>query len=248
MSLWGRLIGGAAGFALGGPLGALVGAVAGFAADMLGQGGMPDDAPPDNTRSIAFTIGVIALGAKMAKADGEVTGDEVMAFREVFQVAPEESANVQWVFERAMRDTAGYDAYARQIAGLFRDNPAVLEEVVGGLFHIAKADGIVTPAEIDYLRSVARIFGFDDAKFERLRRIHLGYDQAAEDDPYEVLEASPDDDDEALHAAYRRLVRENHPDMLIASGVPPQAIAVATAKLAAINAAWRQVRRERGMK
>lgn len=245
--MWGRLIGGAAGLALGGPLGALLSAVAGFAADILGHGGQSDESP-DNTKSIAFTIGVIALGAKMAKADGEVTGDEVVAFRQVFRVAPEERANVEWVFERAMRDSAGYEAYARQIAGLFRDKPAVLEEVIGGLFHIAKADGKVSPAELDYLRNVAAIFGFDGPKFERLRRIHLGYEHAAEEDPYEVLDASPEDDDETLHAAYRRLVRENHPDMLIANGVPPQAIAVATAKLAAINAAWRQVRRERGLK
>src|SRR5262245_20545854 len=66
-------------------------------------------------KSIAFTIGVIALSAKMAKADGIVTPLEMEAFRQVFRFSPEEARNVERVFDLAKQDVAGYEAYADQI-------------------------------------------------------------------------------------------------------------------------------------
>ena len=156
MSIWGKVVGGAAGFALGGPLGALLGGLAGHAVDKMREstaGGEADDA----TKNIAFTIGVIVLGAKMAKADGVVTRDEVGAFKEVFHVPPDELKNVGRVFDQARKDVRGFEPYARQIGRMFRHNPAVLEELVEGLFHIARADGKVTEDELDYLHRVVEI-------------------------------------------------------------------------------------------
>lgn len=240
MSIWGKLAGAAAGLAIGGPLGALVGAVAGhFAVDR--QQSTDPDTPPQN--HIAFTIGVIALGAKMAKADGVVTRDEVDAFRQVFQVPPEEIKNVARVFDLAKRDVAGFDAYAKQMADLFAGNSEVLEDVLDGLFHIAKADGVIHPDEATYLEEVARIFGFDEGGFARIRARHLGPDKG---DPYLVLGVSRDDSDDQIKQAYRRLVAENHPDKAIARGVPEELIAIANEKLAAINAAYDQIEKERG--
>ncbi|MEJ0070137.1 MAG: TerB family tellurite resistance protein [Pseudomonadota bacterium] len=143
---------------------------------------------------------MIALGAKMAKADGEVTRNEVAAFREFFYVPPDQEANVQRFFDQAKRDVAGYEVYARQIARLFSTSSPVLEKLLGGLFHIAKADGAVPPAELAYLNNVARIFGFDEAAFERIRRSHLGADLIAEN-PYAVLGEAPSASDAVLKTA-----------------------------------------------
>ena len=155
MSIWGKFVGAAAGMAIGGPLGALVGAFAGhYGYDRSRADGGGEAEPEDD---IAFTIGVIALGAKMAKADGIVTKDEVDAFKQVFVIAPEDMKSVSRVFNLAKRDISGYDAYAQQLAGLFKDKPDVLEDVVDGLFHIAKADNVVHPSELDFLRSVSEI-------------------------------------------------------------------------------------------
>ncbi len=168
MSIWGKIIGGVAGFALGGPLGALLGAIAGHAADRRIEQAEPpteDDHTLDDrsaTRQIAFTIAVVVLGAKMAKSDGVVSRAEVAAFKEVFQVPPHELKNVARLFDQAKDDPAGFEPYAKQIARMFRKDHPVLEELLDGLFHIAKADGSVHEAEIVFLRSVAGIFGLDE--------------------------------------------------------------------------------------
>ncbi|NNE25064.1 MAG: molecular chaperone DjiA [Rhizobiales bacterium] len=203
--------------------------------------GQPRERDPQS--SVAFTIGMIALGAKMAKADGVVTADEVAAFRQVFHIQPEELANVARVFNLAKQDVAGYDAYARQVARLFTDRPEVLEDVMDGLFHIAKADGVVNDEELEYLRSVAGIFGLES----RFRCISARHVKAAENDPYEVLGIEPCVLDDELRQHYRALVRDNHPDRHIAAGVPEELIAIATDRLAAINSAYELVARERGL-
>lgn len=239
MSIWGKIVGGAAGFALGGPLGALLGGLAGHAIDKIGeQAGDEGDA----TKQIGFTIGVIVLGAKMAKADGRVTRSEIDAFKEVFHIPQEELANVGRLFNRARQEAGGYEPYARQLARLFRNDPQVLEELLGGLFHIAKADGQVTEGELRYLGELAAIFGFDQDAWDRIRAAHIGPDQA---DPYRILGVGRDASDEAIKSAYRRLVRENHPDRLVAQGLPEEFVALANEKLAVINGAYDQIKKQR---
>lgn len=246
MSVWGKIVGGAAGFALGGPLGALLGGLAGHAVDKMAGRAAEDEAEGparDATKNIAFTIGVIVLGAKMAKADGVVTRDEVNAFREVFHVPESELKNVGRVFDQARRDSRGFEPYAKQVGRLFRDNPAVLEELLDGLFHIARADGKVTEDEIAYLQRVAEIFGFDRACWERIRATNVGPDHA---DPYGILGVAHDAGDEEIKSTYRRLVRENHPDRLVAQGMPAEFVELANERLARINAAYDRVRKDRG--
>ena len=251
MSIWGKILGGAAGFALGGPVGALAGAVAGHAVDMLTEANLQDDAkalPPGDeraaTRQIAFTIGVIVLGAKMAKADGKVTREEIAAFKEVFRVPAHELKNVGRFFDQARKDAHGFEPYARQIAKMFPRKSRVLEELIDGLFHIAKADGKVSDAELDYLRRVAQIFGFAEADFERIRHSHLGPDES---DPYTLLGVTRDASDAEIKLAWRKLIRETHPDKLIAKGLPQEFVDLATDKMARVNAAYDRIARERGI-
>ena len=236
MGVWGKFIGGAAGFALGGPLGALVGAVAGHAIDRLRK----DRVPAEEAKPLAFTVAVVVLAAKMAKADGVVTRDEIAAFKRIFRVPPGEMASVGRLFDEARRDAMGFEPYAQQIAAMFKDSPRVLEELLDALFEIAKADNTLHPAELAYLRAVASAFGFDAAAFERVRAGHVA---AAKADPHGLLGVSPKATGAEIKAAYRRLVREHHPDLLIAQGMPQELIDLANDKLAAINGAYETIRR-----
>lgn len=236
MSFIGRIVAAARDLSLGGPLGALLGraarALPGNLAQRFGR-----SRSPDPRGSVAFTIAVIALGAKMAKADGTVTRDEVAAFREVFQVPREEEAHLRRVFDIARRSTAGFDSYARQVGRLFAGHRADLEDLLGGLFYIALADGRLCPAEDMYLRDVARHLGFSVSEYARIRAAFVGTPPESADDPHAVLGIAPDASLDEIRAAYRRLVRAHHPDLLAARGMPEDRVAQATARVARINAA-----------
>ena len=214
-------------------------------AELLGLSSPPaDDGGHPGLRQIGFTIGVIALGAKMARVDGEVSETEIDAFRAFFQVPPGEEANVQRFFDLAKRDAGGFETYARQVAALFPDAPEILENVIEGLFSIAQADGQIDAAEADYLAKVARLFGLESSRFERAKAAALG---VVECEPCVVLGIDPLATDEQIREAWLRQVRANHPDRLMAQGLPEEAIAVANRKLALINDAYDRLRRQRGL-
>ena len=237
--IWGKLGGVGLGLAVGGPIGGLLGAFAGHM--LVDREGAPlGPAPPD----VVFTTGLVALSAKMAKSDGIVMPSEVSAFERVVDIPPGDRAKVARLFDLAKKTTAGFEAYARQLAHSFKDEPALLEGVLDGLFHIAAADGAVHEAEDAYLRAVADVFGFTSADFERIAARHV----RRPDDPYLILGADRGMTDQALRRHYRRLVAEHHPDREIARGLPAEAVRIATQRLAAINAAWERIAAERGLR
>jgi len=197
-------------------------------------------------RSVGFTIAVIALGAKMAKADGEVTRDEVSAFRRVFAIPEGEEANAARVFNLARQDVAGFDAYAGKIAAMFRrpdqvlraDDRNTLIDLLEGLFHIAMADTVFHPAEDVFLHRVASIFGLDDRCYATMRARFV---DGAPRDPYDVLGIAPGASVVVARAAWRQAVKDSHPDRMIARGVPAEAVKLAERRLVAINAAWDEI-------
>ncbi len=232
MSIWGKLAGAAAGLAVGGPLGALLGGLAGhLAVDREADAEAPD-------KQLAFTLGVIALGAKMAKADGHVSKDEVHAFKEVFRVPESERQNVARVFDLAKQDTAGFESYAKQLARLFKDDAEMLHNILEALFHIAEADKRIHPAERDYLATVARHFGISEVEFRYILARHSVEERES---PYHVLGIEPGVSDEDLQRHYRKLMVENHPDKLMARGLPQEMIDIANKKIAAINEAHDEI-------
>lgn len=238
-SIWGKLGGAGLGLALGGPIGALLGGVAGHM--LIDREGAPFGKPP---RDVLFTMGLVALAAKMAKADGVVVDVEVKAFEQIIEVPEGEHSKVQRLFELAMQTSDGFEAYARQIGDAFKDEPALLEDVIDGLFHIAKADEAVHEAEYAYVHDVATIFAFSQTDFERIAARHV----SRTDDPYFILKADRGMSDDELKRHYRKLVAENHPDREIARGLPPEAIKIATERVAVINAAWERIAAERNLK
>jgi DnaJ like chaperone protein len=249
MSILGAILGGAAGFAVGGPIGALVGAAGGYAVQRFGEsdaaGGEPSPLGEDATKQGTFTIGVIALGAKMAKADGRVTPDEIAAFKRVFRTAPEDEKDVAALFNRAKQDTAGFEAYARQLARVLEGAHEVKEEVIDCLFEIAIADGEVHPSELKFLEDVAEILGLSASDFARIRAVHMAADGG---DPFAVLGLHHDAENAEIKARYRQLARDNHPDKLMAEGLPEEVIAVANQKLARINAAYDDIAKSLGIR
>jgi DnaJ like chaperone protein len=196
------------------------------------------------TLDVDFTIAVIALGAKLAKADGAVTPDERAAFMAVFQPPKRAEKEAAGVFALAGKTTLGFEGYARRLARRWRAYPALLEDVLDGLFAIAAADGVFSPDEIAYLERVAEIFGLSEREFRRIKASWAGPDH---DDPYLILGVDPDITDEGLVRAYRRAAAANHPDRVEALGLPEAARRLANAKMSAINGAYGKIRRERGL-
>jgi len=193
---------------------------------------------------VAFTAAVIALSAKMSKADGVASRIEFAAFERIFKPDAGEADNVRRLFNMATKDVAGYEIYARQIATLLgKEDPRLLRDVYEGLFHIAAADGVLHAGEEAYLRRVGEIFGYDDQTYRAIRASYV----RDPDDAYVVLGLDRNVSNEALKAHYRELARQNHPDALVARGVPEEFIVMAERKLAAINAAYDQIANERGL-
>ena len=235
MNIWGKVIGGAAGFAIGGPIGALLGAVAGHAIDTKI---LPSYISNDqNYKSIVFTAGVIALSAKMAKADGKVTKEEILTFRKLVQIPKDDINQVSKLWELAKETTDGYELYAKQIYSLFRNQPEILERILDILFEIAKSDGNIDSTELNYLKNVSNIFNFDEIIFEKLLALHN-----PENNSFEILGVKISDSLEDIQKKWKEMVKNNHPDKLVGQGMPIEFIESANQKLAIINSAYEEIK------
>ena len=232
MTIWGKIIGSATGFALGGPIGALLGGAAGHALDKFKtKEKLPEELA---LKQIGFTIGVIVLSAKMAKADGKVTKSEIKAFKEKINVPDNEIKNVARLWDQAKKTTDGFEVYAKQISNLLGKNSSVLEELLNLLVIIAEADGKITNLEKNYLKEVSNIFGFSDQDFERICSSKLN----KHIDPYQTLGVSKDTPLEKVKNRWKKLAMKHHPDRLIAQGIPQDIIETNTYRLKEINNAW----------
>ena len=212
-------------------------------ARLFGPPNMPDKhGQPGRMDQAGIVAALVALGAKMAKADGQVRNAEVAAFKRVFQASPDNEDTIGRFFDLARQTTLGYQRYARIIAKRFRAQPAALEDVMDGLFHIALADGIVTDEEMAFLERVGDIFGFSEREFHRIKIAHMG---RAADDPYLILGVDEDISDADLKRAYRRMAAANHPDRMIARGLPQELLGLANHKMAMVNKAYAEITAQR---
>jgi DnaJ like chaperone protein len=203
----------------------------------------PRRKPSAARNTVAFTIAIISLSAKMAKADGVAARIEKEAFDRLYRSDPADMANVRKLFELAAMDVAGFETYARQISALLADDQELKRDVFEGLFHIAVADDILHEAEETYLKVVAATFGMSSTDYRTVKARFV----VDANDPYTVLGLTPDVGTAALKAQFKRLVKDNHPDLAMARGVPKDFVELATRKLASINAAYDQIARERGI-
>ena len=216
--------------------------IASLAVRRVDEAECPDCPPGLPGQDPAFSTAVTALGAKLSKADGRSQPIEFETFTGIFQTDEGSERNVQRLYDLARQTTLGYESYARRLAKRYRKCPQLLEDVLDGLFHIAGADGLVTADELDYLEQVSGLFGLSPLTFRRLKATHLG---AEAHDPYVVLGVAHDAGNDEVHAAWKRLLSDAHPDRVAARGLPSEYLEVAQAKSAAINAAYDSVMRER---
>jgi DnaJ like chaperone protein len=259
MGYWGKIIGGFAGFAMGGPMGAVVGAALGHAADTGAMEDFRTQFSPHarwnparlaamlGRRDQLFAICVVILSAKLAKCDGAVKREEIDAFKRQFRIPPDSVRDIGRLFDQARDSPEGFEAYAMQLGDAFADNRGMLEDVLTALFVIARADGAVNGREEDYLLRTHRAFGLDRAAWDRARGAAPRHPPTDEPDAYGVLGVPRSASVEEIRTTWKRLMRENHPDSLAARGVPAEFIARANDKVAQINAAWDRIKRERGL-
>jgi len=256
LSFWGKMLGGVAGFAMGGPLGAMVGAALGHAADAGALGGKSPTlgtATPDlmaffGTKENLFSFSVVVLSAQLAKVDGPIKREEIAAFRNLFHVPQEALGEVGRLFDQARESAEGWEPFAEKLGEAFADNKAMLEDVLVALVQIARADGPVAKSEGDMLRGIHARFALDAAAWERAKGgTRRAVPEAEREDPYQMLGLTRQASDEEVRLAWRKLMRENHPDSLASRGVPQEFVKRATEQVAQINAAWDRIKRERGL-
>ena len=237
MSIWGSLIGGMIGFSLGGPFGMLLGSLLG--------GKISRARSRDNFGAFAqpqqiFALSLIVLSAKLSKADGNVSHEELVAVKDKLKIPENEIDQVGKIFNKAKEESTGYEPYAQQIAQIYKGNINVLEEVINILFYIAEADGEVSSSEIAMIENISKIFGLTQVQFNGIKESRKGSDKL---NPYIVLESNPNDDLQSIRKKYLKLSKENHPDLLMSKGVPQEVINESKNKMRSINSAWDQIQK-----
>ncbi len=237
MAIWGSLIGGMIGLSLGGPFGMLLGSlIGGKISRAKSRAGFGSFAQPQQI----FALSLIVLSAKLSKADGQVSKEELIAVKDKLRIPENELDQVGKIFNKAKEESAGYEPYAQQIAQVYRGNINVLEEVINILFYIAEADGNVSESELRMIEHIAQIFGLTEIQFNSIKESRKSSDKL---NPYIVLESNPDDTIEIIRKRYLKLSKEHHPDLLMSKGVPQEVIDESKNKMRAINSAWDQVQK-----
>jgi len=237
MSIWGSLIGGFVGFSFAGPIGALIGSMIGGRISSARRTGFQRGfAPPQQV----FAIALIILTAKLAKADGQVSKEELIAIKNKLKIPDSEIDQVKKIFNKAKEDSLGYEPYAQQIAQIYKNNSVVLDEIINILFYIAEADSKVSDSEIAMIRNIAKIFGINKNQFEGIRESRKGSDKL---NPYVVLDCDPNDDFATIRKKYLNLSKKHHPDVLVSKGVPKEVIEESKKKMRAINSAFDRIKK-----
>ena len=236
MSIWGSLIGGMIGFSLGGPFGMLLGSLIGGKISRAKGSINNSFAQPQQI----FALSLIVLSAKLSKADGQVSKEELIAVKDKLKIPENEIDQVGKIFNKAKNESTGYKPYAEQIAQIYKGNLNVLEEVINILFYIAEADGNISRAELVMIEDIARIFGLSGSQFNSLKESRKSSDKL---NPYIVLESNPDDSLNEIRKRYIKLSKEHHPDLLLSKGVPPEVIEESKKKMRSINSAWDKIQK-----
>tara|TARA_A100001388_G_C28626610_1_gene430218 strand:- start:64 stop:786 length:723 start_codon:yes stop_codon:yes gene_type:complete len=237
MSIWGSLIGGMVGFSLGGPFGMLLGSLLGGKFSRARAGAGFSSAAQGQK---IFALSLIVLSAKLSKADGQVSKEELIAVKDKLKIPDNELDQVGKIFNQAKKESTGYEPYAKQIAQFYDGNINVLEEVINILFYIAEADGKVSSSELEMIENISKIFGLSENQYLGIKESRKGSDKL---NPYIVLESKPDDDLSTIRKRYLNLSKQHHPDLLLNKGVPEEVINESKNKMRAINSAWDQVQK-----
>ena len=252
MGIFGSIFGGTLGFIVGGPIGAILGSALG--SGMGAQAGSSRVSAFRGSQAQAqaiFAVALTSLAAKVAKADGQVTKDEIEAFdgflRDNMGMSVAERKAAAQVFNHARDDDTPASEFAIQLGQLLRTQPDRLRDIITILFVVAMADGVQHPAEEELIRQIARDMGLSSRDYQSCKANFNAVRGEPKVSPYEVLGVPADASDADVRAAHRRIVREYHPDVLQSKGMPEEFLEFANKKLIATNDAWSRIKDERGM-
>jgi DnaJ like chaperone protein len=237
MSIWGKLLAGTFGFALGGPIGALLGVIAGHSVDKIRKQTSGVDGNIQSPQEV-ITVGIIILAAKLSKADGQVTSEEISAFKEKFKIPPNFQSDVGKIFNEAKKTSEDYHQYAQQLGMIFRGQHQVLEQIINLLFFIAEADGEISKPEILFIEGCAKYFGLNKNQYDSIQTIWLD----KQINPYKILGVEKDTTNEEIRKRWIQLSKELHPDQLRAQGVPQELIIKSEDRLSEINQAYDKIK------
>lgn len=254
MGWLGKVVGGTIGFALGGPIGAVAGAAFGHTFDkredqyltgdtLTGQGRLSSGEQAQMT----FFVAAFSMLAKLTKADGRVTDQEIESIetfmsRDLNLDAASRKSAVD-IFRQALHSPEPFDAFALQFYRVFHQQPRIIELMMDVLFRVSVADGDITANEEALIKSAAGIFRMSDVAYERMRSKYVKTVNRA----YAVLQCDPGDSNETVKKQYRRLVSEYHPDKIASKGLPEEFITLAGDKFKEIQEAWESIKKERGI-
>lgn len=244
MGLIGSIFGGAIGFTLGGPIGGILGAVVGH---KLGDGAGGRIADARQQAQAAFFVTTFSMLAKLAKADGHVSDEEIALVRDFMRnqlrLSPQDQNYAIEIFRKAKESPDSFEDYAHQFASIFAAEPRMREVMLDLLVRLAAADGTVHPNEEKMLRAAARIFQMGESALDGLLAGRGG-------DPsrhYAVLGISPSASPEEIKKRYRHLVAEYHPDKIIGKGLPQEFVELAETRFKEIQAAYEEIKTQRGI-
>ena len=244
MSVWGKVLGGGTGMVLGGPLGALLGLALGHKIDKIRSrdSKLINDSNSfvqysESEKQLAFASGVIIIAAKLSKADGKVTNDEIIKFREVFDFDPKDEVAIGKIFNNAKKTSEGYELYAKQLKSVFGGQQELYIEFINSLYKIAFADGELHTNEEIMIKDRKSAEILDSIKSQFINVTDV-FDL---DNDYKILQCSASDSSEEIKKKYFKLVKEYHPDTLVSKGLPEEFLKFANERLANINKAYDRV-------
>ncbi len=247
MGWFGKLTLGALGFIMGGPLGAIAGAALGhhlFDREDRTQSEALPFGEADQAQA-AYFVCLFSVLSKMAKADGEVTKEEINVvdhFLSTLRLPEQEKQFARNIFNEAKKSPYTIDDFAAQLYQMNQGQPTVLVSFMDLLFRLASADGKLHEAEEAALYRLKQTFRISNAQFDNLKSVHFRQN----DMYYRILNCTKESPDDVIKTNYRKLVKEYHPDMIISKGMPEEFVEAATKKFQEIQAAYEKVRSERG--
>lgn len=251
MGWLGKVIGGTLGFAIGGPLGAVAGAVFGHAFDRTSEEyglGESTRTLPGERAQFTFFVATFSMLAKLAKADGQISKDEVDSINrfmlEDLNLNPQSRMVAMNIFNAAVNSPQSFHDFATQFYGQFHAQPQILAMMVDILLRVSVADGEMSAAEEDLIVSATRIFNFRDEDYQKLKSRYV----QAFDKYYAVLQSNKSDTDDHIKKQYRKLAKEYHPDKIISKGLPEEFNQLAHEKFREIQEAYEIIKKERGFK
>jgi len=241
MSFWKAGIGGMIGFTIGGPLGGILGAIIGSKFSNKNQ-----RQPSNNQKSqAAFFTALFACFAKIAKADGRVSREEVDKvdnfIKSKFRFPPEQRVFAIEIFNHAKDDQNSFEDYARQLSSLLSSDPSSLIMFYELLFELSMADGYLDPSEEKLLFQAIKIFNLDPDLMS-INKKKFGVNVA---DAYAMLGVDQSMSFNDIKKAYQRKRKEFHPDTLVSKGLPEELLDKAKEKFIEIQSAFEEIEKQK---